>query len=190
MILWHGGRDLEHSYREPQKSSKGRWEYGPGLYLTTHYETAQKYAKGGGKTYKVHIELGNSIDNVLLSLESAFNFIENNVVKTKRKDLLEDIHDNMKRMNLVNQVEANVFLNLIINSNCVVGEKTVSLNKFLVENSVDYSTVTRFAGRDETVVVIFNNEQIKKVSPIKAKDISLSDYELPFNAINQRKLKP
>ncbi len=29
--------------------SKGRYESGPGLYLTTHYETARKYAKGGRK---------------------------------------------------------------------------------------------------------------------------------------------
>lgn len=190
MKLWHGGIDLEHSYNEVKKASKGRWEYGPGLYLTTHYETARKYAKGGGKTYHVHIELGNSIHNVKINLDETLSFIKDNVVKSKQKELIVDLHNNMKRMNLVNEVEANVLLNLIINSDAVVGEKTIKLNEFLVQNKADYSIVDRFSGRDETVVVIFNPKQIKKVSPIKSSEASLEEYELPFENPIRKKVKP
>ncbi len=190
MKLWHGGRDLEYSYNEIKKSSKGRWEYGPGLYLTTHYETARKYAKGGGKTYHVHVELGNNINNVKINLEDTLSFIKNNVVKSKQKELIFDLHNNMKRMNLVNEVEANVLLNLIINTEAVVGEKTIKLNEFLVQNKVDYSIVDRFSGRDETVVVIFNPKQIKKVSPIKSNEVSPDEYELTFEYHKNKKLKP
>lgn len=190
MKLWHGGRNLESDYDQPKKATKGRWEYGPGLYLTTHYETAYKYAKGGGKTYQVHFELGTNINDVLIKFDDAVEFIQSNVTKSKRTIILEDIHFNMKRMGQTSELDANVFLNLMINHDAVIGEKTINLNKFLVEQGIDYSTVDRFSGRDETVVVIFNHKIIKSVKPIKAKDVSLEEYELPISINNQRKIKP
>lgn len=190
MKLWHGGRNLESDYNEPKKATKGRWEYGPGLYLTTHYETAYKYAKGGGKTYMVHFELGTNINDVSINIEEALDFIQKNVVKPKRNLILEDIHFHMKRMEKTEHLDANVFLNLMINHDAVIGEKTINLNRFLVEQGIDYSTVDRFSGRDETVVVIFNNKLIKSVKPIKAKDVSLDDYELPINKKQTTKIKP
>ena len=51
MNVWHGGK-LEDSYQDSISHKKGRWEHGPGLYLTTHYDTAKKYLdivlNGGG----------------------------------------------------------------------------------------------------------------------------------------------
>jgi len=189
ITLWHGGRDLEFNYRDPKPSSKGRWEHGPGLYLTTHYETARDYAKGGGKTYKVDFELGINIQNVMIPLEQALLFIYDNATKKKQKTIIEDIHENMKRMNLIDKVEANVFLNLLFNYDAIVGSKTLKLNRFLVENGVDYGVVNRFKGRDETVFVIYNLDKIKKVKPISAKDVDLKDFELELNLDKKNKLK-
>ncbi len=190
MKLWHGGRNLESDYNEPKKATKGRWEYGPGLYLTTHYETAYKYAKGGGKTYQVHFELGTNINDIQIKFDDALSFIQSNVTKSKRTIILEDIHFHLKRMGKTSELEANVFLNLMINHDAVIVEKTINLNKFLVEQGIDYSTVDRFSGRDETVVVIFNHKLIKSVKPIKAKDVSLEEYELPISITNKRIIKP
>lgn len=189
ITLWHGGRDLEFNYREPKPSQKGRWEHGPGLYLTTHYETARDYAKGGGKTYKVEFELGENIQNVMIPLEKALLFIYDNATKKKQKIIIDDIHENMKRMNLIDKVEANVFLNLLFNYDAVVGNKTLNLNRFLVESGVDYGVVNRFKGRDETVFVIYNLDKIKKVKHISAKDVDLKDFELELNFNTRNKLK-
>lgn len=189
VILWHGGRDLEHNYRDTQVSSKGRWEHGPGLYLTTHYETARKYAKGGGKTYQVTVELGTHIKDVELPIEKVLDFISQNVVKSKRNDLTDDIHQNMKRMNSTTHVAAETLMNLCINYEALKGEKTVSLNKLLVEHGVDYGTAERFSGRDETVCIVFNLDKIKKVKAVLAKDVSLNDFELIFPKQNNNKLK-
>jgi hypothetical protein len=57
MSLWHGG-DLEGAYQETISHKKGRSEWGPGLYLTTHYGTAQKYSKGSRKLYMITIKKG------------------------------------------------------------------------------------------------------------------------------------
>ena len=44
MSFYHGG-NLDR-YDDNLIQRKGRFEYGAGLYLTTHYETAKKYARG------------------------------------------------------------------------------------------------------------------------------------------------
>ena len=55
MTFWHGG-NLDTSTDVSHKT--GRWEYGPGLYLTTQFDVVQKYAKGSRKLYRVVVEKG------------------------------------------------------------------------------------------------------------------------------------
>ncbi len=187
ITLWHGGRNLEHNYKNIQASPKGRWEHGPGLYLTTHYETARKYAKGGGKTYKVTLELGTHIKDIVIPIDSVLDFISNSVTKSKQKEILEDIHNNMKRMNMTTHLHAETLMNLCINYEGLKGEKTISLNKLLVQHGADYGTVDRFSGRDETVFVVFNLEKIKQVNNIPAKNVLLSDFEIDVSQNLTRK---
>lgn len=189
ITLWHGGRNLESQHKEHLSSKKGRWEHGPGLYLTTHYDTAYSYAKGGGKTYMVEIEEGNDLRNTLIDIHKVNNFVAKYVIGSKKKELLSDIYDNMHRMNLNSQVNAEVVLNLIINSDAITNTKTHELTKFFVENGVDYGVVTRFKGRDENVLVVYNKEKIKKVKSVSAKDVSLDQWELPFFEPKNNKLK-
>jgi hypothetical protein len=192
MNLWHGGRDLEYNYREYPGSSKGNWEHGPGLYLTTHYLTARKYAKGNGKTYNVEIEIENkiNIEDINISLTSISEFVNNFVIGKKRKVFLDSVYENVERMNSKDKIKASHFLNLIINFDAINSSKTKDLNNFLVENKVDYSVVNNYGGRNETVIVIFNNDMIKKVEFIPSKNVSLDDYEIDisFNKKNQLKI--
>lgn len=178
IVMWHGGRDLEHGFREFKEARKKRWEYGPGLYLTDHYETASKYAKGGGKTYLVEFEVKNFIGNKNLNVDDAFNFIKSYVVKSKVRDILDDIDNNMKRFGSVDSVGAEIFLNLMINYDAVIGKNTKKLNEFLVNNGVDFLYSHGFAGRGETIVCLFNNKNIKKIKVVSASDITLADYKL------------
>lgn len=174
--MWHGGRDLEYSYREFKESRKKRWEYGPGLYLTDHYETARKYAKGGGKTYLVELEVSGFIGNKILDIDESFRFINSYVVKSRARQIMEDIDYHMKRVGSVSDVDANVFLNLMINYDAVVGKNTRKLNEFLVSHGIDISYSDRFGGRDETIICVFNNKNIKKIKVISASDVDLNDY--------------
>lgn len=180
ITLWHGGRDLHMTYNAPKSSTKGRWEHGPGLYLTTHYETAKKYAKGGGNTYKVTLELGTHIKDVTIHIDDVLNFVKKNVVKAKQNDMINDLHNNMKRCQTVPFVHAETLVNLCINYEALKGEKTVALNRFLVDHNVDYGTVRNFGGRDETVCVVYNLDKIKKVKSIKSQDVTLDEFEINF----------
>lgn len=177
ITLWHGGRDLEYNYREYSGSKKGRWEHGPGLYLTTHYDRARQYSKGNGSTYKVNVECNNNIKDVIIPVEAINEFINRHVIKSKQKELLEDVYSNIERMKRPGIIAEN-FLNLIINLNAIQNTNTIVLNKFLVEHNVDYGLVKRYGGREEDVVIIFNNKCIKSVNKITAKDVIKDDYEI------------
>ena len=190
--LWHGGRDLEYDYRTPKQPRKNRWEHGPGLYLTTHYETAKDYSSGGGKTYRVDVDLGNNIKDIELSLDDAIKFVQDYAVGNKRNVVISDMHNNLKRLNKVDTINAETFLNLLFNHDALKGEKILKFNKFLVENNIDFGVVKNFKGRDETVIVVYNLDKIKKVKAIPAKEVSLDEYIISieqFEKLNPYKNK-
>lgn len=182
--LWHGGKNLEFSYKENLKSKTGRFEYGPGLYLTTHYETAKKYSKGGGKTYKVMLKKGVDIKNVTIHLKDIVDYISTYVSKNKQKDLFIDIYQYV----LDNKIKANIFLNLILYHNAVKPEKSIFLMNFLVDNGIDYAISENYNGRKETIVVVFNKEKINNINIVRAKNVNLRDYELSFDLTNNKKI--
>lgn len=191
ITLWHGGRDLHLSYHKPKICAKGRWEHGPGLYLTTHYETARKYAKGGGTTYKVELELGNHIKNIDIHIDNVLDFVKRSVIKSKQNDIIDDLHNNMKRSQTIPFINAEILVNLCVNYEALKGEQTVALNRFLVENNVDYGTEDNFGGRSETVCIVYNLDKIKKVKAVKSKDIPTSEYELSFPFVSKKsRFKP
>jgi len=79
MTLWHGG-NLKNGLTDTIVHKKGKWEYGPGLYLTTHYHTATRYAKGSRRLYKVTIEKGNNADDVYIDLPIVMEFVNSYVL--------------------------------------------------------------------------------------------------------------
>lgn len=178
--LWHGGRNLEYSYKEFGGTRNKKWEYGPGLYLTTHYERARSYAKGGGTTYLVTIEEGNNLENVMVDIAELNEFVLSHVIRSKQKRILKDLHRNFEYSNNPPYIHLNILLNLIINDEAILNTKTHILNNFLVEKGADYSLVKNYGGRNETVLVIFNREKIKKVKATKAAEVDLTDYEKTF----------
>lgn len=183
LTLWHGGRDLEYNYHTFQSSRKGKWEHGPGIYLTTHYERASSYAKGGGKTYLVEFREGTHIDDVKLSLISVYEFVNTYAIKKKSKEVIDCIKNNAQRTSSDDTIKASYFLNIMINFDAISPGKTHHLNQFLIENGVDYGTVNNFGGRPETVFVIFNNKVIQKVKAIPSKEISLNQWEIPIEFV-------
>jgi len=174
MTLWHGGRGLEFSYNEMMPHKKGRWEHGPGLYLTTHYDTAFKYAKGGGKVYSVTIRKGNSIDNVVVNLKDAIDFVKEFAMKKFKDKIINDL-EQISYRNVKDGINISAVVNLCLNYDALRPSSTVALRQFLIKNGADYEMSPRFGGRDETIVILFNPELIKSVKPIKASDVDTDD---------------
>lgn len=182
ITLYHGGRGLEYGgHREIVPNAKGRWEHGPGLYLTTSYSRARSYAKGGRKVYKVVIRRGTNLRGSTISYQAVQQFTKQYIMARSRKSFIEDINTIMARYDLTDRVPSDVFVNLIINDNLLSSSKTPVLNKFLVDNGIDYSIVTNYGGSGETVVALFNRNLIVDVSPLGKETITDYNVSFPWN---------
>lgn len=172
LVLWHGGNlDSEQDYL---KQKGGRWESGPGLYLTTHYETARKYSKGSRKLYKVTVRKGTNITEVKLSLDSVKSFVQEFVIKAKRKEVLARIESRTKE----GKIDADTFLNIMINEDAIKNTDTGSLRKFLVDSGIDYAVQDNAFGWHERMVVLFNMKNIASKTVVKPTD-KIDVYDLP-----------
>lgn len=172
MTLWHGG-NLEYS-SDNVAHKKGRWEFGPGLYLTTHYSTAKKYAKGSRKLYQVTISRGTNITEVELPLENVMTFVETFVSKVKRKDVIQRLQKHEKN----GGINADTFLNIIVNENAIKNKDTDKLRSFLVSQGIDYSIQDNAFGWHERMVVLFNMKKIKSKRIVTSKE-KIEQFDLP-----------
>lgn len=171
MQFWHGG-DLDN-YDDIISQKNGRYEYGPGLYLTTHYDTAKKYAKGRRKFYMISVEKGNDINKSLLDIDRVKEFVNNYVIKNKRREILQRIEKHNKE----NTIKGYIFNNILLNEKALSPRNTSKLRQFLIDNDVDYEIVDNPFGWGEKMMVLYNMNKIKNVKQITAKD-KIENYDL------------
>lgn len=173
MTFWHGG-NLDDAFDETIAHKKGRWEYGPGLYLTTHYDTALKYAKGGRKLYMITVKKGVAIDDVKFDLETINGFLNQYVIKSKREEVLSRLERHTKG----GLFPAYIFCNIIINEQAIKNSDTDKLRSFLVAQGIDYSMIDNPFGWREKMLVLFNMKNIVKKQIVTSKDRP-EVYDLP-----------
>lgn len=168
MKFWHGGnldpRSLENDFAQ----KGGRYEYGPGLYLTTHYDTAAKYAKGSRKIYVVEVNPGTDIKDVMISLEAALEAVKTFASTKTRLEISERVKNRSAASKVVN---ASVVLNNLINTEGALRpNKTGELRKWLIDIGADYQTVSSPFGWGETMLVLYDVNKIKNVRQAKKED--------------------
>lgn len=171
MNFWHGG-NLD-DYYDTIAHKKGRHEYGAGLYLTTHYETAKKYSKGGRKLYLITVEIGNDINDSLIDLKNVINFIDTYIKKNKRKE----IKDRLEKYTKDSFVKAYIFNNIILNENAIDSSKTNELRQFYIDNNIDYDIIDNPYGWGEKMMVLYNMRKIVNKIQIKPTD-KIDNYNL------------
>jgi GNAT superfamily N-acetyltransferase len=173
--FWHGGRiqgDIDI-----QPSAKGRYEAGPGLYLTTSYARASKYAKGGGSTFLItlrggHINLAHEVE---IPLADGVDFAKR-FLGAKGKLIADDLRSNAARMKK-ETFTAEILINLVVNYEAGSGKKGIAIRNFLVSHNVDASIEPQSNG--EQWVVVFNSNIVTKVQKVPASDVSLEMRDLP-----------
>jgi predicted GNAT family acetyltransferase len=162
--FWHGGNLSEYSDIIAQKN--GRYEFGAGLYLTTQYDIAKKYAKGSRKLYIVSVQVGNDIQDSFIDTEKAISFIKQFVLTNKRKEILyyiEKYNDNGK-------IKGYLFNNLVLNHKAIKPTYTKYLRDFLIQNGIDYEIVNNAFGFGEDMMVLYNMEKIVQTTVFGPKD--------------------
>ncbi len=159
---------------KPAGTSISRQEYGPGLYLTTHYDTAAKYAKGSRKLWQVVISQGTDSDSVKIPFEDVKAFLVTYGVASKRRAVPEYF----ARLVGKGMLTGTTFLNVITNEELVPTRYQEVLRQFLVDHGVDYRIEDNAYGWHERMVVLFNMNKIvskKQVSRSEKLDV----YDLP-----------
>ena len=170
MVFWHGGNLDQFDDVIAQKN--GRYEFGPGLYATTHFDTARKYSKGSRKFYRLTIDRGTELHSVKIPAQQVIGFIRTYVIKAKQKDIL----DRLSKYGA--EIPAYAFLNNIINEKAIKPSSSGELRKFLIGCGVDYELVQNAFGWHETMIVLFNMKKILKVEQITSKD-KIEVFDLP-----------
>lgn len=170
MNFWHGGNLDDYSDIIAQKN--GRYEYGPGLYLTTHYGTAQKYSKGSRKLYLITIAQGQDITDSFLDINKVQDFVKMYVIGTMKKFIWEQIQKYIEN----GQIKAYIFNNIILNNKAIKSTATQYLRTFYIDNGIDYEIVDNAYGWGEKMLVLYNMKKIVNVIQIKPGDkISVFD---------------
>jgi len=176
MTLWHGGNLNDNLGLISQKT--GRFEYGSGLYTTTHYDTARKYSKGSRKLYQITLAKGVSANDAMIDYAAALNFVDSVVIRNKRAE----VKSRMERFKREDSIPAYIFNNIILNETAITATNTRKLSQFLVDQGVDYLLVPNAFGWGEMVVVIFNMNKILNIRQIKPND-KIDVFDLPTDFV-------
>jgi hypothetical protein len=184
ITMWHGGRKWQWG-PEIMQGKKGQTERGPGIYCTSHYMTASKYAKGGGQVRRLVIEPRELLEDIAIPLADAIGFVKSHLIRRTHEDIMQRLSDCSERLRdgvytLKGEgphVPLSVLNNLCINSDQAHGERGLELNKFLVSYGADASF--DYASGREVWGCIFNPECIKRHEVMPASAVDKGEYELP-----------
>lgn len=191
ITLWHGSKKWLGS-PEIQPSRKGRTEHGPGIYVTTHLETAQQYAKGGGAVRKIVLNPRLILEQAALSLSDACDFVTTVIAKSKQAEVLDRLVGCASRHILDDRIllgqdtqrfHAESLVALCVNGDLTPGAKGQALAEFLSSQGIDCS-FSRLSGR-EFWGVIFNPGVILEYEKVLAKDVPGFLHELPDPALQR-----
>jgi hypothetical protein len=170
--FWHGGNLSEYSDIIAQKN--GRYEFGSGLYLTTQYDVAKKYAKGSRKLYIVTVELGTDIHDSVIDTTKAIDFVKSYAMTAKKKDILYYID----KYNVEGKIKGYLFNNLLLNHKAIKPSNTKYLRGFLIQNGIDYEIINNAFGFGEDMMVLYNMKKIIQTTVFGPKD-KLENYNFP-----------
>lgn len=171
MNFWHGGNLDEYNDLIAQKA--GRYEYGPGLYITTKYDVAAKYSKGSRKLYLITVQEGADINDAFFDINIAKDFVDKYVIKSKRKEVLERIN----KFDNEGKIKGYIFNNILINEKAVKPINTQKLRQFYIDNGVDYEIVENAFGWGEKMMVLYNMKKIVNIIQVKSGD-KITQFDL------------
>jgi hypothetical protein len=171
MNFWHGGNLDDYDDIIAQKN--GRYEYGAGLYITTHYDTARKYSKGSRRLYLITVQNGADISDTYLPSDKVLEFINSYVIGNLRRSVWSRLQPYIED----GKIKAFIFNNTLLNEKAVKSSNTRFLRSFLVDNGIDYEVVDNAFGWGEKMMVLYNMKKIINVIQVKPND-RITKYDL------------
>lgn len=178
-VFWHGGSRW-HDRPEVRAPRKGRYECGPGIYLTTSYLRARKYAAGGKVTTLV--TLADSVrwlEQAKLPLQQLVDFLRTAPRLRNRHQLIEDflLRQVARQLAMADLCPVEHLVNLLINAEALTGKVGLYLAEWLSINGID--AARHKPQSQEQWVIVFNPAIIRKYQVVPAAGVSLDKYDLP-----------
>ena len=175
MHFFHGG-DLDEVKQDPIQRSD-RQVHGPGLYLTTNWERAKKYAKGGRKMYIVSVEKGNNLDDKDIDMVALTQFLKQNLSPKKVQYVLDRANTRLHG----DKIPAYIVNNILIDSGFLKSNFSLMWKTFLIGVGIDYVLDETAFGGEGQMMVLYNTSKIKNIRRIMPTD-KLPAYDLrPYN---------
>jgi 8-oxo-dGTP pyrophosphatase MutT (NUDIX family) len=167
LVLYHGAQRWEGP-PEIVAHRKGHAEHGPGIYLTTSYETAARYAKGGGSVYRIGLDPGvRWLQNARLPYAETAAWVKGLPRLRGKERILEGLARTAARVGSV--LPAEILVNQFVNADAASGQHGPALAAFLVAHGADAGHVSRSGNEDW--VVVFNPQVIRSVTKVPAKQV-------------------
>lgn len=175
--MWHGSRRWDGN-PEVRAPKKGRYEAGPGIYMTTNFQTAQRYAKGGGSMMLFHLDPSLKFaHDVLIPKHEAISFVKSAKGIRNRDKIISDIESNSSRRNS-DSVSAEVINNLFVNHEAASGNAGLQLVDFLKGKGVD--AIFHPHSSQEHWIALINPKKVLKWFKMASKDVPTDRYNLPM----------
>ena len=157
--FWHGAQRWTGT-PELRPSRPQSYHCGPGLYLTTHVDTARKYAKGGGQMVLVEVAPEATVlEDSWLPLADLLQGLASLPRVKGRKAIEQDLRQSAQRFP-DGQMPAEFLMNLCVNQDALGGETGPALARWYASKGIDVSLYSRSRGEDW--VVVFNPTKIRQ----------------------------
>jgi hypothetical protein len=174
-FMWHGSKKWDGSPEIRAPRAK-RYEAGPGIYFTTNYHTAYRYAKGGGSTFLGTLDRSMRLaEDALIPLDAALQFVKEAPRMRHKAEIAADLKANTERRK-TDSIAAVVLINLVVNYEAGSGAAGLAVARFLREQGIDASLAPQ---SNEDWLVVINPKIILSMRRVTARDVTPDMYHLP-----------
>lgn len=173
--LWHGAQRWEGTpgLRAPRV---GHAEHGAGLYCTTEYMTARKYAAGAGSTRLMTLDSSLRLLEDIKILPETLTAAVREIPRLRSKQAILDDIDWCAQRSKSPTIGLNTIINLASHHRALSGAAAVAMSEFVASQGADASLYER---GDEDWLVIFNPAIVLSSQPVRASDVDVAMFSLP-----------
>lgn len=173
--LWHGAQrwDGVPGLRAPRV---GHAEHGAGLYCTTEYATARKYAAGAGSTRSMTIDGSvRLLEGMRVHPDVLLHAVKSIPRLRAKQAILDDIGWCAERSKS-DTIGLNTIINLAAHHKALSGSPAVAISEFVAAQGADASLYERHG---EDWLVVFNPAIVLSSKPVRANDVDIAMFSLP-----------
>ena len=176
LVFYHGAQRWEGP-PSIVAHRKGHAEHGAGIYLTTSWERAASYAKGGGSVYRFEVSPDMRwLEDARLPAAETVRWVKSLPRLKGKADIVASLERTAGRVGP--SIPAEGLVAAFVNFGGSAGQHGPSLAEYLVAHGIDASHVQPTVNEDW--VVVFNPAKVLRVTRLAAKDTGEGFvYDLP-----------